>query len=141
MYIFDTDMIIIMQHKSEPEWSRLFARVAKFDRSQSYVTTVSVHEQFLGAHNYIAKGARAKIIRGYQMIEWAMLTYNDYKVLPFDEPSAIQFEQLRKQKVRIATMDLRIASIALSHDFTVLTRNTVDFDKVPGLRVEDWTTI
>ena len=35
---------------------------------------------------------------------------------------------------------LRIASIALSRDLTVLTRNLVDFQLIPGLRVEDWTT-
>jgi predicted nucleic acid-binding protein len=37
-------------------------------------------------------------------------------------------------------MFLRIASIALARDFAVLTRNLVDFQQVPGLRVEDWTT-
>jgi tRNA(fMet)-specific endonuclease VapC len=36
-------------------------------------------------------------------------------------------------------MDLRIAAIALTRQFTVLSRNLVDFQKVPGLLVEDWT--
>jgi tRNA(fMet)-specific endonuclease VapC len=33
-------------------------------------------------------------------------------------------------------MDLKIACIALVHDATLLTRNTVDFAHVPGLRFE-----
>ena len=53
-----------------------------------------------------------------------------------DEP---EFETLRQQRVRIGTMDLRIASIALARGYTVLTRNLVDFEKVPGLAAEDWT--
>lgn len=43
------------------------------------------------------------------------------------------------QKIRIATMDLRIAAIALANNLTVLTQNTRDFGKVPGLITEDWT--
>jgi tRNA(fMet)-specific endonuclease VapC len=50
-----------------------------------------------------------------------------------------QFETLRRQRVRIGTVDLRIASIALARGFTVLTRNLVDFERVPGLAAEDWT--
>ncbi len=33
---------------------------------------------------------------------------------------------------------LRIASITLAHDATLLTRNSVDFAQVPGLRFENW---
>jgi tRNA(fMet)-specific endonuclease VapC len=41
-------------------------------------------------------------------------------------------------KIRIGTMDLKIASICLAHDALLLSRNRVDFEKVPGLRVENW---
>jgi predicted nucleic acid-binding protein len=42
-------------------------------------------------------------------------------------------------RLRVDTMDLRIASIALSLGLVLLTRNSADFARVPGLIVEDWT--
>jgi tRNA(fMet)-specific endonuclease VapC len=47
--------------------------------------------------------------------------------------------RLRQAGIRIGTMDLKIAAIALTHDAMLLSRNLSDFKKVPGLRVEDWT--
>ena len=35
-------------------------------------------------------------------------------------------------------MDLKIASIVLTQNATLLTRNTGDFSKVRGLRIENW---
>ena len=35
-------------------------------------------------------------------------------------------------------MDLKIASICIAHDALLLTRNLVDFEKVPRLKVENW---
>lgn len=57
--------------------------------------------------------------------------------LPRDEEAAARFAEFRAQGVRIGTMDLRIACITLEYDATLLTRNTVDFAKVPGLRWEN----
>jgi tRNA(fMet)-specific endonuclease VapC len=59
--------------------------------------------------------------------------------LPFDLAAAQAFDDLRRQRVRIGTMDFRIAASALTRGFVVLTRNTIDFARVPGLQYEDWT--
>jgi tRNA(fMet)-specific endonuclease VapC len=59
--------------------------------------------------------------------------------VPFVRAIAV-FDSLRDQRVRIATMDLRIAAIARSRNLMLLTRNVCDFDRVPGLVTADWTT-
>jgi tRNA(fMet)-specific endonuclease VapC len=38
----------------------------------------------------------------------------------------------------IGPYDLQIAAIALSNQLTVVTHNTAEFSRVPGLTVEDW---
>ena len=43
-------------------------------------------------------------------------------------------------KIRIGTHDLKIAAITLVHDATLLSGNLRDFKKVPGLKVEDWSS-
>jgi tRNA(fMet)-specific endonuclease VapC len=48
------------------------------------------------------------------------------------------FADLRRQGVRIGSLDLKIACITLIHDATLLRRNKLDFAKVPGLRFENW---
>lgn len=60
-------------------------------------------------------------------------------LLPFGDKSLVEYEALKRQRIRIGTSDLRIAAIALVHGATVLTRNLRDFRQVPGLVAEDWT--
>jgi len=60
-------------------------------------------------------------------------------VVEFDTKAATEFKRLRQAGVRIGTMDLKIAAIALANDATVITRNTQDFARVPNLKFEDWS--
>jgi tRNA(fMet)-specific endonuclease VapC len=67
---------------------------------------------------------------------------SDFKVLPlvsFDTGAATAFDQLQSQRLQLAKMDARIASIALFRGLILLTRNRRDFGKVGGLLIEDWT--
>jgi tRNA(fMet)-specific endonuclease VapC len=45
---------------------------------------------------------------------------------------------MQRQRIRVGSQDLKIASIALVNDALLLTANLRDFRQVPGLRVENW---
>ena len=60
-------------------------------------------------------------------------------VVLFDEAAAIAYQKLRRLRIRIGTMDLKIAAIVIAQNGILLSKNLKDFRKVPGLRVEDWT--
>jgi tRNA(fMet)-specific endonuclease VapC len=73
------------------------------------------------------------------MFEKILRDFERADVVSFHYAAERKYQELRSARVRIGTLDLRIASIALTRGYTVLTRNTVDFGKVPGLDVQDWT--
>ena len=79
-----------------------------------------------------------KQILSYERLARLLSVFSVWLVLPWDEQAVRHFETLRAAKLRIGTMDLKIASIALAHDAIVLSGNLRDFEQVPGLRVEDW---
>src|SRR4051812_14925809 len=65
-----------------------------------------------------------------------------YASIAFDAHCARTCGELRRDLERagvvIGPYDLQIAAIALQHDLTLITHNTGEFSRVPGLKVEDW---
>jgi tRNA(fMet)-specific endonuclease VapC len=139
-YLLDTDHASFMQRRSSREYAVLTARMAQHPPSDFALAIVSFHEQLLGGHNVIHRARTVpELIRAYGLLEDILRDYRTAQVLPFDAAAAAIFLGLRGQQVGLKAMDLRIASIALSRGLVVLTRNSVDFSKVPGLAIEDWT--
>jgi len=78
-------------------------------------------------------------IAGYRQLHALLSFFTEIPVLNFDEPAVDRLLQLRRARIRLGSMDLKIAAIALSREATLLSRNLADFRRVPGLSVEDWT--
>jgi tRNA(fMet)-specific endonuclease VapC len=139
-YLLDTDHISFLQRRSGSEFSRLAVRMAQHPITDFALSIVSFHEQILGAHNFINRArTNTDMIRGYTLLLETLQGFATAPVLPFDAGAIALFDELRRQRVRVSTMDLRIAAIAMSHNLMLLTRNVSDFSKVPGLVTEDWT--
>ena len=67
-----------------------------------------------------------KYLQRFEIVDFTLDAYNRYT-------------ELRGQRIRIGIQDLRIASIALSINAILVTRNQQDFSRFPGLVWEDWT--
>ena len=139
-YLFDTDHISFLQRRSSSEFSRLTFRISQHPISDFALSVISFHEQVIGAHSFINRAqTNTNLARGYALLLETLNGFANAPVLPFDARAIAIFDEMRTQKVRVATMDLRIAAIAISNNLVLLTRNTGDFSKVPNLIIEDWT--
>ena len=106
------------------------------------VTIVTYEEQMRGWLAWIAQAKAMELqVAGYQRLRQHIERFRVIPVVDFDARAAVEFERLRKSGVRIGTMDLKIASIALANQATVLTRNLRDYSKVPDLHCADWTLV
>jgi tRNA(fMet)-specific endonuclease VapC len=140
MFMLDTDLISIIQEFQQPEYGRLSARMGNHPDTEFFVSVISFHEQVMGAHTYVNRAKTAAGASfGYEYFHEALKYFCNAQVLPFDPSAATIFDNLRSAGVRIPTMDLRIAAIALVNNKTLLTRNLRDFQMVPGLTAQDWT--
>ena len=79
-----------------------------------------------------------RLVEAYARFQHSLEQLRDWTLLAWTDASDSIFRDLRVQRVRIGTQDLRIASVGLSLDAVVLSRNLRDFRQVPGLRVENW---
>jgi tRNA(fMet)-specific endonuclease VapC len=139
-YLLDTDHISILQLRSGSEFQLLSRRIAEHPRGELAFSIASVHEQIMGCHGYINRARhRKEILRDCVMLEHTLQDYSVVQVLPFDSNALDWFDRLSSQRLRVATMDLRIATIALARGLILFTRNVSDFGRIPGLLTENWT--
>jgi len=138
--VLDIDIISVLDQDFGVAYESLTRRLAIPATARVCVTIISFEEQMRGWLSYIAEArTRVRVVAGYarlhQMVRW----YEKQEVLDYDQAAAARFDELRRERVRIGTMDLRIAAIALERGALLVSRNLRDFRRVPGLRVEDWT--
>jgi tRNA(fMet)-specific endonuclease VapC len=103
-------------------------------------TIITLEEQARGWVSRIKQAGadQEPLLHGYGRFHNLFLVTRKCTILTWDEAAASTLNDLSKHRLRIGTMDLRIASIVMANHGTLLSRNLKDFRRVPGLRVEDW---
>ena len=138
MLVLDTDHLVELDLGS-PAGVLLRERL---DAADDHIATtiISAEEQLRGwlAQIHRLPAVHRQIV-AYERLQRRMEFFAAWQVLPWTSAAADVFEELRRKQIRIGTMDLKIAAIVLTQDATLLSRNLVDFRKVPNLRVQDWT--
>jgi tRNA(fMet)-specific endonuclease VapC len=139
MIILDTDHLTVLRYPEHSQYGILSANMHRSPDTIFATTAVSLEEQMRG---WLAAIRRARRVHD-QILYYTRLVsmvrfMSKWQILPFNETAADQFETLRKERIRIGTQDLKIASIALEAGALLLSANLRDFEQVPGLRVENW---
>lgn len=139
MYLLDTDHMTLLEHGGL-EGNRIRRRIRSTGLDDIATTIVSYEEQMRGWLARLARGTTlARQVADYGELRQLLRNYCRIAVVEFDERAAAEFERLRQLRIRIGTMDLKIAAIALANNATVVTRDSTDFGRAPGLRIEDWS--
>jgi tRNA(fMet)-specific endonuclease VapC len=140
MILLDTDHLTLLKYPDSERGARLNERLQAQPPEEVVATSIiSVEEQMRGWLAAIAKERHARRqVFGYGELARLFDYFRAFTILPFDERAADQFDNLRASKIRLGTMDLKIAAIALVNQALLLSANRRDFEQVPGLRVENW---
>jgi len=136
LYVLDTDHVSLFQR----EHPRVVARVGEKPPEQLAVAIITIEEQLKGWLAQIKRASSSHArVKAFSGLRKSIQYFNTIQILDYDIAAEDRFVNLRQQKIRIGTQDLRIAAIALTTGSVVVTRNRSDFEKVPGLLIEDWS--
>jgi tRNA(fMet)-specific endonuclease VapC len=140
MYLLDTDHLSLLEYDSADSLT-LQMRMDRVASEEIATTIITYEEQMRGWLARVAAANTTEKMRiAYGRLQAHITTFAGIPILPFDDSAIAIYERLRQSKVRIGTMDLKIAAIALANDAILLTRNRSDFEKVHDLRFEDWSS-
>jgi tRNA(fMet)-specific endonuclease VapC len=139
MRILDTDHVSELRYPNSARGLRLLERIDASGGELVVTTIVTVEEQMRGWLAVINKmPAGLSQVDAYTSLSDLVIFCRKWNALPFDVHAAEQFQRLKAQKIKLNTMDLKIAAIVLRHNATLLSANLRDFHQVPDLSVEDW---
>jgi tRNA(fMet)-specific endonuclease VapC len=130
LYLLDANAVIALLNDAS---SKLAQRVRRERPGDIAVSAIVVHELFYGAFKSRRMTQNVALIDALQ-----------FAVIEFDKEDARQAGQVRAllafKGTPIGPYDVMIAGQAMARDMILVTRNTNEFARVPGLRIEDWQT-
>ncbi|MEY2794488.1 MAG: hypothetical protein RIR10_204 [Planctomycetota bacterium] len=129
-YMLDTDCCIELLRGRAPHAVEVISKVGL---AKVHLSTITVGELLAGAaRSANASENAARVVRFCASLQ----------VVPFDERAAARYAVTRARLAAYGTpigpLDMLIAGHALSIDATLVTGNTREFERVEGLKIENW---
>ena len=130
MYLLDTNICIYAINGRHPTLTR---RLLTINPDEICISAVTVGELEYGA---------AKSRWGDRTRQVLHAFLSNYEKIPFTETDAVLFGQLRavlaSSGTPVGAYDVMIAAQGISRGLTVVTHNTGEFSRIPGIVLEDW---
>ena len=130
MYLLDTNIISYLMRDPSPA---LKARILSTPPAEMAVSSITVLEMQFGARK---KKWGEKLINRM----WEFLA--PFTIINFDMSDAIVAGNIRaylsERGLPIGSYDVLIAAQGVSRNMIVVTHNTREFERIPGIRLEDW---
>jgi len=128
--LLDTDICIYAINRKQPE---ILERVRDYQIGEVGISSITYAELRFGVENSNRIGDNMERLERFVL---------PLEIIPFDAEAGRQYGRIRTDLKRagcpIGSNDLLIAAHALSLNATLVTNNTREFERVVGLRVEQW---
>lgn len=128
--LLDTNICVYMIKNKPPEVRELFEQFVPGDIA---ISSITVAELQYGVEKSAAREKNTLALEAFLL---------PLEIAQFDTDSALVYGKIRAELERqgksIGGMDMLIAAQAIAQDFTLITHNLNEFERVSGLRCETW---
>lgn len=130
MYLLDTNICVFLKNRKPPQ---VLEKLKTVLDQPVFISSITVAELQFGVYN-----SQFPERNRVALLEFLA----PFQLLKLDDQDAEQFGRIKKTLkdtgLLIGPFDLLIASQALTKELTLVTNNTSEFERVEGLRLEDW---
>ena len=130
-YFLDTNICIYYLKGSYP---KLKQKLLSFNPDTIVIPVITKAELLHGAEKSKQKEDNLKKINQFLL---------PFKIVDFTDSDASVYASIRSELEKKGTIigpnDLIIASIVLSNNGTLVTKNVKEFSRIKGLKIENWT--
>jgi len=130
-YLLDTNILIFLMKKGN---KKLLSKIESQSFDALAISSITLAELEFGAANSSKPEVNRSVFLG---------VLSAINVVNFDDNCAYEYGLIRhKLKIKgspIGPMDMLIAATAIANDLIMITNNVKEFEKVEGLKIQDWT--
>jgi tRNA(fMet)-specific endonuclease VapC len=131
MYLIDTNICIYAINKQSPI---VLENIKKKSKKGIFISSLTIAELEYGIEN-----SKKKVDNRMALLKFLSL----FNVLCFDDSDAIDYgvlkSRLKKKGELIGPIDMLLAAQAINKDLIFVTNNVEEFNRVEGIKIEDWS--